>query len=299
MNYEKFLILSNKVIKLSDFDTAYTGEFHNKSEAKEKLKENIKKLSRLQDLLFASSTYGILIILQAMDAAGKDSLIKHVMSGLNPQGCRVYSFKVPSEEELKHDYMWRCIKELPERGYIEIFNRSYYEEVLVVKVHQSLLAKQNLPLSLPTDSEVFWKMRYEQMNNFEKYLVENGFLVIKFFLHLSKEEQKKRFLKRIDTPEKNWKFSLGDIKEREYWNEYLSAYEDMLNNTSTSYAPWYVLPADHKWFTRVIASEILSSKIESLNLSYPKTTENHKKELERAKILLENNNDSVKNYFSE
>lgn len=299
MNYEKFLILSNKVIKLSDFDTAYTGEFHNKSEAKEKLKENIKKLSRLQDLLFASSTYGILIILQAMDAAGKDSLIKHVMSGLNPQGCRVYSFKVPSEEELKHDYMWRCIKELPERGYIEIFNRSYYEEVLVVKVHQSLLAKQNLPLSLPTDSEVFWKMRYEQMNNFEKYLVENGFLVIKFFLHLSKEEQKKRFLKRIDTSEKNWKFSLGDIKEREYWNEYLSAYEDMLNNTSTSYAPWYVLPADHKWFTRVIASEILSSKIESLNLSYPKTTENHKNELERAKILLENNNDSVKNYFSE
>lgn len=299
MNYEKFLILSNKVIKLSDFDTAYTGEFHNKSEAKEKLKENIKKLSRLQDLLFASSTYGILIILQAMDAAGKDSLIKHVMSGLNPQGCRVYSFKVPSEEELKHDYIWRCIKELPERGYIEIFNRSYYEEVLVVKVHQSLLAKQNLPLSLPTDSEVFWKMRYEQMNNFEKYLVENGFLVIKFFLHLSKEEQKKRFLKRIDTPEKNWKFSLGDIKEREYWNEYLSAYEDMLNNTSTSYAPWYVLPADHKWFTRVIASEILSSKIESLNLSYPKTTENHKNELERAKILLENNNDSVKNYFSE
>ncbi len=234
-----------------------------------------------------------------MDAAGKDSLIKHVMSGLNPQGCRVYSFKVPSEEELKHDYMWRCIKELPERGYIEIFNRSYYEEVLVVKVHQSLLAKQNLPLSLPTDSEVFWKMRYEQMNNFEKYLVENGFLVIKFFLHLSKEEQKKRFLKRIDTSEKNWKFSLGDIKEREYWNEYLSAYEDMLNNTSTSYAPWYILPADHKWFTRVIASEILSSKIESLNLSYPKTTENHKKELERAKILLENNNDSVKNYFSE
>lgn len=299
MNYEKFLILSNKVIKLSDFDTAYTGEFHNKSEAKEKLKENIKKLSRLQDLLFASSTYGILIILQAMDAAGKDSLIKHVMSGLNPQGCRVYSFKVPSEEELKHDYMWRCIKELPERGYIEIFNRSYYEEVLVVKVHQSLLAKQNLPLSLPTDSEVFWKMRYEQMNNFEKYLVENGFLVIKFFLHLSKEEQKKRFLKRIDTSEKNWKFSLGDIKEREYWNEYLSAYEDMLNNTSTSYAPWYILPADHKWFTRVIASEILSSKIESLNLSYPKTTENHKNELERAKILLENNNDSVKNYFSE
>lgn len=299
MNFEKFLVPSNKVIKLSDFDTAYTGEFHNKSEAKEKLKENIKKLSRLQDLLFASSTYGILIILQAMDAAGKDSLIKHVMSGLNPQGCRVYSFKVPSEEELKHDYIWRCIKELPERGYIEIFNRSYYEEVLVVKVHQSLLAKQNLPLSLPTDSEVFWKMRYEQINNFEKYLVENGFLVIKFFLHLSKEEQKKRFLKRIDTPEKNWKFSLGDIKEREYWNEYLSAYEDMLNNTSTSYAPWYVLPADHKWFTRVIASEILSSKIESLNLSYPKTTENHKKELERAKILLENNNDSVKNYFSE
>ncbi len=299
MNFEKFLVPSNKVIKLSDFDTAYTGEFHNKSEAKEKLKENIKKLSRLQDLLFASSTYGILIILQAMDAAGKDSLIKHVMSGLNPQGCRVYSFKVPSEEELKHDYMWRCIKELPERGYIEIFNRSYYEEVLVVKVHQSLLAKQNLPLSLPTDSEVFWKMRYEQMNNFEKYLVENGFLVIKFFLHLSKEEQKKRFLKRIDTSEKNWKFSLGDIKEREYWNEYLSAYEDMLNNTSTSYAPWYILPADHKWFTRVIASEILSSKIESLNLSYPKTTENHKKELERAKILLENNNDSVKNYFSE
>lgn len=299
MNFEKFLVPSNKVIKLSDFDTAYTGEFHNKSEAKEKLKENIKKLSRLQDLLFASSTYGILIILQAMDAAGKDSLIKHVMSGLNPQGCRVYSFKVPSEEELKHDYMWRCIKELPERGYIEIFNRSYYEEVLVVKVHQSLLAKQNLPLSLPTDSEVFWKMRYEQINNFEKYLVENGFLVIKFFLHLSKEEQKKRFLKRIDTSEKNWKFSLGDIKEREYWNEYLSAYEDMLNNTSTSYAPWYILPADHKWFTRVIASEILSSKIESLNLSYPKTTENHKKELERAKILLENNNDSVKNYFSE
>lgn len=290
MNDNIFLVPPDKTIKLKDYDPTYTGDFKSKKEAKEKLKSDIKRLSELQDVLFASGTYSILIILQALDAAGKDGLIKHVMSGLNPQGCQVYSFKVPSEEELRHDYMWRCINKLPERGNIGIFNRSYYEEVLVVKVHPELLNKQNLPISIPTDSDILWKKRYEQINNFEKYLFENGFLVLKFFLHLSKDEQKKRFLKRIDTPEKNWKFSLGDIKERGFWEEYQKAYEDMLNNTSTNYASWYVLPADNKWYTRLVAAEILISKLESLNLTYPKSTENHKKELEKARIILENNN---------
>lgn len=290
MNNDIFLVPPDKSIKLKDYDTAYTGDFKSKKEAKEKLEDDIKRLSKLQDVLFASGTYSILIILQALDAAGKDGLIKHVMSGLNPQGCQVYSFKVPSDEELRHDYLWRCINKLPERGHIGIFNRSYYEEVLVVKVHPELLNRQNLPISIPTDSDILWKKRYEQINNFEKFLFENGFVVIKFFLHLSKDEQKKRFLKRIDTPEKNWKFSLGDIKEREFWEEYQKAYEDMLNNTSTNYAPWYVLPADNKWYTRLVAAEILISKLESLNLTYPKTTENHKKELEKARIILENNN---------
>ncbi|MCX7834053.1 MAG: polyphosphate kinase 2 family protein [Ignavibacteria bacterium] len=288
MNADIFLVPPRQSIKLKDYNSAYTGEFKNKKEAKEKLKSDIKKLSKLQDILFASSTYSVLVILQAMDAAGKDGLIKHVMSGLNPQGCQVYSFKVPSEEELKHDYMWRCINKLPERGHIGIFNRSYYEEVLVVKVHPELLNRQNLPLSSPTDSEIIWKMRYEQINNFEKYLFENGTIIIKFFLHLSKDEQKNRFLKRIDIQEKNWKFSLGDIKEREFWEDYQKAYEDMLSNTSTPYAPWYILPADNKWYTRLAAAQIIISKLESLNLSYPKTTEEHLKELEKAKILLEN-----------
>lgn len=297
MNHENFTVPSDKAIKLSDYNPAYTGDFSNKDEAKEKLKDDIKKLSKLQDLLFSSSSYGILIILQALDAAGKDSLIKHVMSGVNPQGCQVYSFKVPSNEELRHDYMWRCIKKLPERGYIVIFNRSYYEEVLVVRVHPTLLARQNLPLELPSDLGIFWKIRYQHINNFEKYLVENGIIVIKFFLNISKEEQKIRFIKRIDTPEKNWKFSLDDIRERKYWNEYMTAYEDMLNNTSTSYAPWYILPADHKWFTQTVAADIIIKRIKELNLAYPKTTENHKIELQKAKMILENNDN--KDYLSE
>jgi PPK2 family polyphosphate:nucleotide phosphotransferase len=220
-----------------------------------------------------------------MDAAGKDGTIKHVMSGVNPQGCQVFSFKAPSSEELDHDYLWRCFRALPERGRIGIFNRSYYEEVLIARVHPEILAGQQLPESLK-DKQI-WNRRFEEINNFEKYLVNNGIIVLKFFLNVSKQAQKKRFLERIDLPEKNWKFSAGDAKERAFWDDYMNAYEDMFNHTSTEWAPWHIIPADHKWFTRLAVATVITNQLKSLNLKYPTVNEAHKKDLVEAKALLE------------
>lgn len=286
MNHDHFLVPSGKKISIKDYDPKYTGRFKDKEEAKEKLAKDIGDLVKLQDVLFAHDVYGILLIFQAMDAAGKDGTIKHVMSGVNPQGCQVYSFKAPSTEELDHDYLWRCMKALPEKGKIGIFNRSYYEEVLVVRVHNELLQKQKLPPNGKKDN--LWEQRFDEINQFEKYLVKNGIVVIKFFLNVSKEEQKKRFLKRINLPEKNWKFSLADAKERAHWKEYMSAYEDLFNNTSTKYAPWYIIPADNKWYTHAVVADIIVKKLKELNLVYPNVSEAHKQELLKVKEILEN-----------
>lgn len=272
-------------VSLKKFDTAFTGEYSSKQDAKEKLEQSVKKLAAMQDILYASDTYGLLLIFQAMDAAGKDSTIKHVMSGVNPQGCQVFSFKTPSAEEQDHDFLWRYMKALPERGRIGIFNRSYYEDVLIVRVHDAIREKLKLPASAMTED--MWKHRFEDINNLERYLTRNGIIVLKFFLHVSKGEQKKRFLKRINTPEKNWKFSLQDVRERQHWDKYMHAYEEVLTHTSTEYAPWYVIPADHKWFTRVAVSEIILSRLESLDLQYPVVSDEHKRELEKARIALE------------
>lgn len=286
MNHDHFLVPSGKKISIKDYDPKFTGRFKDKEEAKEKLAKDIGDLVKLQDVLFAHDVYGILLIFQAMDAAGKDGTIKHVMSGVNPQGCQVYSFKAPSTEELDHDYLWRCMKALPEKGKIGIFNRSYYEEVLVVRVHNELLQKQKLPPNGKKDN--LWEQRFDEINQFEKYLVKNGIVVIKFFLNVSKEEQKKRFLKRINLPEKNWKFSLADAKERAHWKEYMSAYEDLFNNTSTKYAPWYIIPADNKWYTHAVVADIIVKKLKELNLVYPNVSEAHKQELLKVKEILEN-----------
>jgi len=281
-----FRVSTNKKIRLKDYDPADTGAFRNKEEAARKLEGDIQKLAELQDVLYAQNLYALLIIIQAMDAAGKDGVVKHVMSGINPQGCQVYSFKAPSAEELDHDYLWRCMQRVPERGRIGIFNRSYYEEVLIVKVHPEYLEKQHLPPESITRD--FWKNRYEEISNAESYLVRNGIHVLKFFLNISRKEQKKRFLERLEQPEKNWKFSIDDLKTRADWDKYMTSYEDMLNHTSTEWAPWHVIPADRKWFTRVAVADIIVKKLKSLNLKYPVTTPEHRKELLKAKAALQN-----------
>jgi PPK2 family polyphosphate:nucleotide phosphotransferase len=273
-----------KRVSLQDYDPAYKGDFVKKSEAAEALADGVRELARLQDRLYAQDQYALLIILQAMDAAGKDGIIKHVMSGLNPQGTQVFSFKVPSAEEMDHDYMWRNFKALPERGRIGIHNRSYYEETLVVRVHPQILDGQRLPAHLKDKG--IWKRRFREMNNFERYLVANGTIVLKFFLHVSKEEQKKRFLERIDLEEKNWKFSSGDVKERAYWQDYMRAYEDVLSYTSTNWAPWYVIPADRKWFTRLAVAGIIGETMRGLNLAYPTLSEEQKQDLTQAREML-------------
>lgn len=285
MNHDHFLVPPGKKISLKDYDPDYTGEFENKEQAETKLREDVVKLASYQDVLYAQNTYSLLIIFQAMDASGKDSTIKHVMSGVDPQGCQVFSFKSPSAEELDHDYLWRSAKSLPERGRIGIFNRSYYEEVLIVRVHPEILDSQQLPPEAKTED--LWQRRFEEMNHFERYLTRNGIVVLKFFLHVSKEEQRKRFLKRINTPEKNWKFSLNDVKERKHWDDYMAAYEDAFNHTSTEEAPWYIIPADHKWFMRTAVADVIITKLASLNLTYPTASEEHKQELLKAKELLE------------
>jgi PPK2 family polyphosphate:nucleotide phosphotransferase len=281
-----FRITDGKDFRLKHIDPADTLNLksEDKPKAKEALQNGIELLAELQDKLYAQDRWSILLIFQAMDAAGKDGAIKHVMSGINPQGCQVFSFKAPTSEDLDHDYMWRCMKRLPERGRIGIFNRSYYEETLVVRVHEEILAKQKLPEKLVTKH--IWDERFQDIRNFEKYLSRNGTVVRKFFLHVSKEEQKKRFLERIDNPDKNWKFSSADAKERGYWDEYMKAYEDMIRNTATKHSPWYVVPADNKWFTRLVVASAVIDALSSLDLEYPEVGEEKLKELAEAKSLL-------------
>ncbi len=285
MKDNHFFVKPGKRARLTAFDPAYTAKFKSSEEACAKLEKDIARLAKYQDTLYAQNTHALLIIFQAMDAAGKDGTIKHVMSGANPQGTQVFSFKAPSAEERDHDYLWRCYKALPERGRIGIFNRSYYEEVLVVRVHPEILKSSQLP------KEAFkgiWKTRFEQINNFERYLVQNGVHVLKFYLNVSKEEQKRRFLARIERPEKNWKFSLSDAEERGHWDNYMKAYEDVFNRTSTKWAPWYIIPADNKWFARVAVADIIVTKLKSLRLKYPVMSEAHTQELLLAKEALDN-----------
>jgi PPK2 family polyphosphate:nucleotide phosphotransferase len=268
-----------------DYDPGCVGHFVSKQDAGGQLETGIQKLSGQQDRLYAQNTYALLIIFQAMDAAGKDSTIKHVMSGVNPQGVQVKSFKVPSEEELDHDYLWRNFLALPNRGQIGIFNRSYYEEVLVVRVHPEFLERQQLPPRCKGPD--IWKRRFGEINNFEKYLTDNGIVVLKFFLNVSKEEQKKRFLERIEEPEKNWKFSANDVFERRHWDEYMDAYQEMFSHTSTPWAPWYIIPADHKWFTRLAVVSIINATLDGLGLAYPEVGAEKKSALLKAKEEME------------
>ncbi|MDP2423232.1 MAG: polyphosphate kinase 2 family protein [Bacteroidales bacterium] len=273
---------------VSDFDTEYTADFIKKNDALDKLDKNLEEMIQMQDKLYADSRYSLLLVFQAMDAAGKDGTIKHVMSGVNPQGTQVFSFKTPTATELDHDYLWRIYKRLPERGNIGIFNRSHYEEVLVVKVHPEFLLRQQLPdaKNLNSINDNFWMQRYHQINNFEKHLSENGTVILKFFLNVSKEEQKKRFLKRIDDPARNWKFSANDVKERSFWNAYMQAYSEMLTHTSTDYAPWFVIPADNKWFMRYAVSNIIINRLKELNLEYPTLPPAEMAGLEQARQML-------------
>jgi len=283
-------ISSGKKFKLKDHDPSWAGDKdvakdERKSLAEKLLSEDTAQLAEAQDVLYAADTWSILVVLQAMDAAGKDGIIKHVMSGVNPQGCQVYSFKQPSAEELDHNFLWRCTVRLPERGKIGIFNRSYYEEVLVVKVHPEFLASQRIP-----DSKVdkdFWQARYEYINNFEKHLSRNGTKIVKFFLNISKEEQRKRFLARIDTPDKHWKISPSDIAEREHWDKYMEAFDECIANTSSDDAPWYVIPSNHKWVSRALVANILVDTIRGLKLKYPEVTDTKLKAIEAARRELE------------
>jgi PPK2 family polyphosphate:nucleotide phosphotransferase len=284
INKHKIKLLSS--IKLFDIKTDGSDNFDSKKDADKILEDNIKRMSELQDMLYAQNKYSLLIIIQAMDTAGKDGIIKHVMSGLNPQGTIVHSFKQPSQEDMDHDYLWRANKCLPERGQIGIFNRSYYEEVLVVKVHD-LIKKSQIPVEFITAD--IWEKRYGHIKNFEQYLHENGTIIIKLFLHISKKEQKNRLIGRIDDKTKNWKFSTSDMGERQYWNDYQQCYEDLINNTSTDESPWYVIPADKKWFARLAVSEIINQTLESLELSYPEISEKQTENLKEFKLKLLNN----------
>lgn len=285
MDISKFLIEPDAKVNLQEEQTDFTADVSSKGDAKKLLKNNVKRLRELQNRLYAEDKHSLLIVFQAMDAAGKDGTIKHVMSGLNPQGTQVFSFKQPSKEELDHGYLWRINKALPERGRIGIFNRSHYEEVLVVRVHD-LIRYQKIPEQFKNES--IWQMRYRQINDFEEYLFENGITILKFFLNVSKEEQKQRFLKRINDPARNWKFSAGDIDERSYWDDYQKVYEETIAATSKTHAPWYIIPADKKWFMRLAVSEIIADTMENLNSQYPKLTQTQLQELEKAKEILLN-----------
>ena len=283
---EPFRITKGGGFRLKDVDPGDTLwlKTEDKSKAKEALALGVEALAGLQELLYAQDQWAVLLIFQAMDAAGKDGAIKHVMSGVNPQGCQVYSFKAPTSEDLDHDYLWRCMKHMPERGRIGIFNRSYYEEVLVVRVHPEFLENQKLPRKLITKD--IWQERYEDIRNFEHYLTRNGVIIRKFFLHVSKKEQKKRFLERLEKPEKHWKFSDADVKERGFWGQYMEAYEDMIRHTATKHAPWYVVPADNKWFTRVVVAAAVIEALADLNLKFPEVNQEKLKELAAAKASL-------------
>jgi PPK2 family polyphosphate:nucleotide phosphotransferase len=278
---KKFRVDSGKHFRLKDFDPADTGQWHSKEHADEELLKGTVRLAELQDKLYAQDRWALLLIFQAMDAAGKDGAVKHVMSGVNPQGCQVYSFKAPSELELQHDFLWRTTRDLPERGHIGIFNRSYYEEVLVVRVHPDILKSQKMPPSLC--GKKIWDERFEDIRSFERHMARNGTVIRKFFLHVSKKEQKNRFLARLEEPEKNWKFSASDIRERACWDDYQKAYEDMIRNTAAEHAPWYVVPADNKWFTRLVVSCVIVEALEALDLAYPTVDAAKRKELLAAK----------------
>ena len=279
-----YRVEDGKKFRLADFDPGDTAGLPSKKHAEEVLQKGIVELAELQDKLYAQDRWALLLIFQALDAAGKDGAIKHVMSGINPQGCQVYSFKAPSPEELDHDFLWRTTRCLPERGRIGIFNRSYYEEVLVVRVHRELLEKEKIPASLVTND--VWEERFRDIRNFEHYLHRNGIMVRKFFLNLSKKEQKDRFLDRLNQPEKNWKFSAADIRERQYWDDYIKAYEEMIRETASKHAPWYVVPADNKWFTRAVVAAAIIHALEELDLSYPKVDVQQQRELRQAKAEL-------------
>jgi PPK2 family polyphosphate:nucleotide phosphotransferase len=285
MAEDRFRVRPDKKFRLEDHDPGFTGRFESKEDGKRHLEKGLEKLRDLQEKLYAQDQWAVLLIFQAMDAAGKDSVIEHVMSGVNPQGCQVYSFKQPSSEELDHDFLWRTTRCLPERGRIGVFNRSYYEEVLVVRVHPQILAIQKLPPALVADR--IWKQRYEDIGAFERYLSRNGTVVRKFFLNVSKEEQRQRFLARLDQPEKNWKFAAADVEERQHWDEYMKAYEKMIEATTSEEAPWHVIPADHKWFTRLAVADVIVETLEGLDLHFPEVSEAQRQELQRARALLE------------
>jgi PPK2 family polyphosphate:nucleotide phosphotransferase len=288
-----FRVPPGKKFRLKDQNPGWkqTEEFEDfgkdavKDRAKEVLERNLADLAGAQDLLYADDRFAVLIVLQAMDAAGKDGTIKHVMSGVNPQGCQVYSFKKPSAEELDHNFLWRYTRVLPERGRIGIFNRSYYEDVLVVKVHPELIGRQ-LPRAKQKLGKKFWEERYDDINGLERHLTRNGTVILKFFLNVSKAEQKRRFLDRLDRPEKNWKFSAADLAERGYWEDYMAAYEDAIQATSTEWAPWYVIPADHKWVTRAVVADIVTTTLRGLDLAYPEVTDEQRKRLQDARAAL-------------
>jgi PPK2 family polyphosphate:nucleotide phosphotransferase len=284
----RYRIEHGKNFRLKDHDPADTHGLGSelKPQAKKLLEDGVKEFCRLQATLAAQDRWGLLLIFQAMDAAGKDGTIKHVMSGVNPQGVDVWSFKSPSAEEIDHDYLWRTSKCVPTRGQIGIFNRSYYEEVLVVRIHHQILENEKLPKSLVTKH--IWKERFEDINCFERYLTRNGIAVIKFFLNVSKKEQKRRFMERLDKPDKNWKFSSADVREREFWDGYQNAYEDMIRHTASEHAPWYVIPADNKWFTRLVVSQAVNEALKGMNLKYPKVSGTEKAALAQARQQLEN-----------
>jgi PPK2 family polyphosphate:nucleotide phosphotransferase len=283
---EPYCVTKGAKFRLKDFDPGDTGKLsdEDRPRAKEALQNGVEALAELQDILYADARWSVLLIFQAMDAAGKDGAIKHVMSGVNPQGCQVFSFKSPSAEDLKHDYLWRCVRCLPESGRIGIFNRSYYEETLAVRVHPEFLEKQKLPPELVTKR--LWDERFEDIRNFESYLSRNGTVIRKFFLHVSPGEQKKRFLERLEQPEKNWKYSAADMRERGFWDKYMEAYEETIRGTATDNAPWYVVPADKKWYTRVIVAAAVIDALASLDLKYPDVGEGHRKELAVARDAL-------------
>lgn len=287
LNHDDFLVPHHKRIKLSELDPAYTADFADKEEAQRALLADVSDLVAAQDLLWSSNEHAVLIIFQALDAAGKDGTIKHVMSGVNPQGCTVHSFRAPSEEECKHHFLWRPAKVVPAYGQIAIFNRSYYEEVLVVRVHPEFLERQSLPPALrDAPREQLWKQRYDDINAFEEKLSQAGVCIIKFFLNVSKDEQRKRLLARLDDPTKHWKFDPNDINEREHWEEFIQAYEDMLNATSTKHAPWYVIPADKKWFMRAVVADVIAARIKALDLRYPQLSKEKERQLDETRKAL-------------
>jgi PPK2 family polyphosphate:nucleotide phosphotransferase len=281
---EPFCITKGSKFRLKDFDPAETKGVKSKKHAEKLLEKSSAMASQMQEKLYAQDRWALLLVFQGMDAAGKDSAIKHVMSGVNPQGCDVHAFKAPSQEELDHDFLWRCHKVLPERGKIGIFNRSYYEEVLIVRVHPMLLKNERIPDRLVTKH--IWDERYEDINAFERYLARNGTMIRKFFFNISKEEQKKRFLERLEDSKKNWKFSMDDIKERAFWKDYMEAYEEMVQNTATKHAPWYVVPSDHKWFTRLIVASAIVEALDELDLKFPDVDKKKKKELDQIRHSL-------------